>query len=192
LLGLYLGDGCISKCRYSHRLRIFLNKKQPHVIRQCMASLAWVLPSHRVGLVKRGEIVEVTSYFRGWPALFPQCGPGRKNSRLIELAFWQQILVRLYPEQFIRGCIDSDGCRHRRIVRGKNYPAYSFNNSSDDILSLFCWACSLASIRWRRANTFTISIARRPDVARMDTLVMASTLPEGGNETGRTGLANGL
>jgi len=47
---------------------------------------------------------------------------------------------------FVRGCIESDGCRHRRIVNGKDYPAYSFDNRSEDILTLFTWACGLIGI----------------------------------------------
>ena len=69
---------------------------------------------------------------------------------------------------FVRGCIESDGCRHRRIVNGKDYPAYSFDNRSEGILTLFTWACGLIGIRGRRAKASTISIARRADVARLD------------------------
>ena len=78
---------------------------------------------------------------------------------------WQRGLVGAYASDFVRGCIHSDGCRHRRIVNGKNYPAYSFKNCSEDILGLFTWACILVQPRPRRANVETISIARRPDVA---------------------------
>ncbi|MGH7311727.1 MAG: hypothetical protein ACREJV_01045 [Candidatus Rokuibacteriota bacterium] len=71
---------------------------------------------------------------------------------------------------FLEGCIDSDGCRHRRIVYGRNYPAYSFTNHSEDILGLFTSACELIGLRWRRSNRVIVSIARRADVARLDAL----------------------
>jgi len=66
-----------------------------------------------------------------------------------------------HPDQFVRGCIHSDGRRHRRIVRGKNYPAYGFSNRSNDLLNLFAWACRLLEIRHTRSSRIAISIARR-------------------------------
>jgi hypothetical protein len=83
---------------------------------------------------------------------------------------WQRETVESFPVDFLRGCIDSDGCRHRRIVHGRNYPAYSFTNFSEDILTLFTSTCDLIGLRWRRASRVTISIARRADVARLDAL----------------------
>lgn len=117
------------------------------------------------------SVVVVTSYFKGWPALFPQHGPGRKHRRRILLEPWQRDIVSRHPAEFIRGCIESDGCRHRRIVKGRNYPAYSFKNRSEDILSLFSWACDLLGLWHRRASRVTISIARRADVGRLDEIM---------------------
>ena len=65
----------------------------------------------------------------------------------------------------------SDGGCHRRIVNGKDYPAYSFWNKSDDIRALFMWACDLAGIRARQTNAVNISIARRPDGAALDRML---------------------
>jgi hypothetical protein len=81
---------------------------------------------------------------------------------------WQGRIVDEYPVEFLRGCLESDGCRHRRIVRGRNYPAYSFTNYSEDILRLFRWACERIGLRPRRASRVVVSIARRADVARLD------------------------
>ena len=100
--------------------------------------------------------------------MFPQHGPGKKHTRKIELSDPQWGIVQEYPDAFVRGCIQSDGCKHRRIVHGKNYPAYSFSNRSEDILGLFCRACDLLHIHHTRANKTTISIARRAAVASMD------------------------
>jgi len=103
--------------------------------------------------------------------VFPQHGPGRKHSRPIILIPWQQEIVRLHAGDFVRGCIDSDGCRHRRIVKGRNYPAYSFKNHSGDILRLFAWACRLIGIGSRRVSQVSISVAKRADVAKLDGLM---------------------
>jgi hypothetical protein len=82
--------------------------------------------------------------------------------------------VEQRPAEFLRGCIESDGCRHRRIVAGRNYPAYSFTNHSADILELFVWACGRAGLRPRRANRVTVSLARRADVVAFDELMRGS------------------
>jgi len=92
----------------------------------------------------------------------------------IALEPWQEKLVVSHPDQFVRGCIHSDGRRHRRIVRGKNYPAYGFSNRSNDLLNLFAWACRLLEIRHTRSSRIAISIARRPDVARLDAIMARS------------------
>ncbi len=55
--------------------------------------------------------VEVSSYSKTWPCLFPQHGPGRKHHRPIELAGWQQEMVAGHPELLLRGLVHSDGCR---------------------------------------------------------------------------------
>jgi hypothetical protein len=171
LLGVFLGDGCISRAPRTFRLEIYMNAKDTRVIRQTADAMRELLPRNRVGFRCRPSVVVVNSYSNQWPRLFPQHGRGRKHLRPIALESWQREIVERHPEDFVRGCLDSDGCRHRRIVRGRNYPAYSFHNRSGDILVLFATACDLAGLRWRRSNRETISIARRHDVARLDGLM---------------------
>jgi hypothetical protein len=142
LLGLYLGDGYINRTPKTDLLRIFLNDGQPHVIDEASRAIALLMP-RRVGLGRHGRCRIVTAYWGGWPSMLPQHGPGRKHSRKIALEPWQEKLVAAHPDQFVRGCIHSDGCRHRRIVNGKNYLAYAFSNRSSDILELFAWTCQL-------------------------------------------------
>jgi hypothetical protein len=175
LLGMYLGDGYIATEPRTYRLRIFLDKTQPHIIQECAAAIQAVVPQNRVGVIEMKQDIEVNCYWNGWPALFPQCGRGKKHNRKIELSDWQKKIVEQFPSMFIRGCIHSDGCRHRRIVNGKDYPAYAFTNTSADILQLFMWACDLAGIHYTRANAKNVSIARRADVAHMDEIVGVKT-----------------
>lgn len=54
---------------------------------------------------------DVYLYSEHWPCLFPQHGPGKKHHRPIRLKPWQEDLVNQATEEFIRGLIDSDGCR---------------------------------------------------------------------------------
>jgi hypothetical protein len=175
LLGVYLGDGHITREPRTYRLHIYMNARDTRVIRQTADAMRHVLPRNRVGMRYRRSVVVVNSYSQLWPRLFPQHGPGRKHLRPIILEPWQRSILERHPEDFIRGCLDSDGCRHRRIVKGRNYPAYSFRNRSEDILCLFMAACDLAGVRWRRASRETISIARRPDVAKLDELMACAT-----------------
>jgi hypothetical protein len=151
-----------------------MNAKDTRVIRDTADAMRRVLPRNRVGFRYRPSVIVVNSYPQQWPQLFPQHGPGRKHLRPIVLAPWQRVIVDRYPEDFVRGCLDSDGCRHRRIVRGRDDPAYSFRNRSDDILRLFTAACDLIGLRWSRANHETISIARRADGARLDAIFAAA------------------
>jgi hypothetical protein len=171
LLGLYLGDGCITRMPRTHVMRIFLNDGQPDVVAEAAHAISHLVPMRRVGFDRRGRCVIVRAYWGGWPAMMPQHGRGRKHLRQIVLEPWQEKLVASHPDQFVRGCIHSDGCRHRRVVRGKDYPAYAFSNRSKDILDLFTWACRLLGIRYTQPSRIAISVARRPDVARLDTIM---------------------
>jgi hypothetical protein len=171
LLGMYLGDGYISRMPRTYVLRIFLHRNQLAAIERVTAAIRSLLPDHRVGCVAtRSACVVVTSYYNRWPEFVPQHGVGRKHNRPIVLAPWQVDIVQRHSGEFLRGLIESDGSRHRRIVRGKNYPAYSFCNHSADIRNLFMSTCERLGVRARQANAVTISIARRPDVARLDRL----------------------
>src|SRR5438128_716364 len=81
LLGLYLGDGCISAChRGVFRLRVALDQGYPSIIRECQEAMEQVLPN-RSGKTNGDGCIEVYSYSRHWPCLFPQHGPGRKHLR---------------------------------------------------------------------------------------------------------------
>jgi hypothetical protein len=81
--------------------------------------------------------LDVSSYWKHWPCLFPQHGLGRKHERRIALVPWQQRIVDAHPDQLVRGLIHSDGSRHiNRIKHPKRtyeYVRYEFSNRSADI-----------------------------------------------------------
>lgn len=145
LLGLYLGDGTISKHRRGvYRLRIFLDKKYPGIVAECDAAMSAVMPANAVErLLTPSNCFQVSSCSRAWPCLFPQHGPGMKYTRRIWLAEWQQELADRWPKALLRGLIQSDGCRFTN-TRGKSdtwsAPRYGFANRSTDITSIFCAA----------------------------------------------------
>jgi len=48
LLGMYLGDGCISRHPRAYRLRITLDSRYPAIVRECAAAMRRVRPNQRV------------------------------------------------------------------------------------------------------------------------------------------------
>lgn len=177
LLGLYLGDGCISaQPRGGYQLRIACADAWPGLIDRCRAAITAVRPEDRVYILQRQGCVTVTSYGRHWPCLFPQHGRGKKHDRKIALEPWQQESVDAHTWEFIRGLVHSDGCRitnwTTRLVSGEQkryeYPRYFFTNVSDDIRQLYTDALDNVDVEWKQANQKNISVAKRASVALMD------------------------
>ena len=173
LLGLYLGDGTISRHRKGvFVLRFVMDSRYTGIIAECCEAVAAVMPSDRVGLMERPyNAVEIRSYSKAWPDFFPQHGPGRKHERKIELAPWQREIVAEYTREFLRGLIHSYGCRVLNRVNGNDYPRYFFSQVSDDIRRLFCQACDTLGILYTWNNWKTVSVARAPSVALMDSFI---------------------
>jgi hypothetical protein len=181
LLGLYLGDGCISAHPRGggYYLRIACADTWPGLIQECREAIIKVRPGIGVCTLQKEGCRMVTSHSRHWPSLFPQHGPGKKHERSIALTPWQQAVVDAHPWQFIRGLIHSDGCRitngTTRLVAGERkryeYPRYFFTNLSGDIVRLFTDTLDHVGVEWKQANKHNISIARKASVALMDTHV---------------------
>ena len=176
LLGLYLGDGTISKARRDvYKLRIFLDMKYPGIVAECEAAMCAVLPFNKASrLLKPSNCYEVYAYSKSWPCLFPQHGPGMKHTRTIALTDWQQELVKLAPRLLLRGLIQSDGCRFTNTRgRADNWtaPRHAFDNVSAEIRQIFCETCDLLGLRWTLARPHTIYVSRKADVARLDEFV---------------------
>jgi hypothetical protein len=180
LLGLYLGDGCISAHpRGGYHLRIACADAWPGLIDSCRSAILAVRPEGSVYILQKQGCAMVTSYGRHWPCLFPQHGPGKKHDRKIALEPWQQEIVDGHPWEFIRGLVHSDGCRitnwTTRLVNGAQkryeYPRYFFTNVSDDIRQLYTEALDNVGVEWKQANAKNISVAKRASVALMDLYV---------------------
>jgi hypothetical protein len=156
------------------RLRIVLDERYLGIISECAVAIGAVRPSKdRVTFNQNLGCIEVSSYWKHWPCLFPQHGRGPKHKRRIKLRAWQLAIVRQHPDKLLRGLIHSDGWRGENRVRGGkySYPRYNFSNTSDDIRQIFCDACDLLGVSWRRMNERNISVARAVDVARLDVVV---------------------
>ncbi|MPZ95636.1 MAG: transcriptional regulator [Propionibacteriales bacterium] len=177
LLGSYLGDGCISELRRGvFSLRVTCCLDYPGIIMETGDAMQAVHPHGRVSTADAPGCLNVVAYWKHWPCLFPQHGPGRKHTRPIVLAPWQREIVEQHTGRFLRGLFHSDGCRFtnwtEKTVAGARrryeYPRYMFTNRSTDILALCGWALDLLDIDWRMANARNLSVARRAAVAALD------------------------
>lgn len=172
LLGLYLGDGCISAGRRGvWRLRVTLDARYPGIIDECARALEALMPGQRAYRLRRKGCVEVSLYSKHWICMFPQHGRGPKHLRRIELRAWQEVLVQSWPEHFVRGLIHSDGCRVIAVDRKRLSTRYHFSNRSKDIKNLFCDALDRLSISWTRPSSHVVAIYRKDAVARLDEFI---------------------
>lgn len=180
LLGLYLGDGhIVATSKGCYRLTITCCATWPGLIDATEQSMARAMPQSKVNRRSVTGAIDVNSQSKHWPCLFPQHGPGRKHTRKIELAVWQQEIVDQCTEEFVRGLIHSDGCRTTNRVRKRlkdgdrwyEYPRYNFTNVSVDIQRLFTDALDRLGVAWTQMNAKNISVARRGAVARLDEFV---------------------
>ena len=183
LLGLYLGDGCISRAgardKEVWKLRIACADAWPGLVQECARAMSAVRPYNKVSTQQQAGCTEVLSHSKHWPCLLPQHGPGQKHLRTIELQPWQRALVMENPGCFARGLFHSDGYRGVNRVRAHladgdrwyEYPRYMFSNESRDILRLCGEILDQLGVAWRYSRRNAISVARREAVARLDEFV---------------------
>ncbi len=183
LLGLYLGDGCISlagaRDKQVWKLRIMCADAWPGLLLECERAMSAVRPGSKVRTQQQVGCTEVISCSRHWPCLFPQHGAGRKHLRKIELQPWQWTIVTVNPGRFARGLFHSDGYRginrvQAHLTEGDHwyeYARYIFTNESRDILRLCGETLDQLGVAWRFSRRNAISVARREAVARLDEVV---------------------
>jgi hypothetical protein len=179
LLGLYLGDGCLS--RGGTVLMIALDAKYPGIVNGAEKAIEATVPDINTRRYQPiDNLVRLVASSTLWRQAFPQHGPGRKHERPIELADWQLRITTAFPRELLRGLIHSDGCRtinrfKTKLPSGRiasyQYPRYFFSNLSDDIRHIFCDHCELLGIRWTQSNPRNISVSHRKSVALMDEFI---------------------
>jgi hypothetical protein len=149
-----------------------LDDKYPGIINRCRDAIDVLMPRQHAAALRRScNCTKVSLYSKHWPCLFPQHGPGRKHLRPIRLEPWQEALVKQATEEFIRGLIESDGCRVVADDRGVRSVRYHFSNRSDDIRALFCAALDELGIPWTRPRWFEVAVYRKAAVARLDEFI---------------------
>jgi len=174
LLGQYLGDGHLVTSARVPVLRIYACDDYPAIIDEIADAVLRVRGSKPAQMRKANSerLCKIQSYWKHWPCLLPQHGPGRKHERPIVLTGWQQAIVDEHPWPLIRGLIHSDGCRsiNRVTVHGVRYeyPRYFFANESADILAIMGAALDRVGVAWRFNRPNSLSIAKRAAVAVLD------------------------
>ena len=182
LLGLYLGDGHLQATGRGHQLRFHFDSKYPGIVDDAETSVVLVSLTRRVNRrIRPGWNVSIIDKsWVGWPPLLPQAGPGPKHERPIVLEPWQQEIVDREPHAFLRGLIESDGCRvvnrfKTKLPSGRvaeyAYPRYFFSNESADIRALFCASCERIGVHWTQSNRRNISVSHRDSVAVLDAFI---------------------
>jgi hypothetical protein len=168
ILGIYLGDGCISEDRRTYKLRIVMDKKYPNILNRVIESIKVLVPNNSVCTVPKIGCFEIACYSNDWVEMFPQHGVGVKHKRAIILEEWQQKIVDEYTMEFVRGLYHSDGSRFVPVTKGKTLnPRYQFTNVSDDIHQLFCNAIEKLGLHWARSGK-NVTINRKAEVAFLD------------------------
>ena len=160
-------------------LRVSCDMTYPGIIEDVTRCIRAVHPHRPVFHVPATGAIVVQNYWKHWPCLFPQDGPGRKHERTLGMAAWQWQVVAAHPADFLRGLFHSDGCRMNnystRVVAGRPlrcyYPRWQFTNNSEEIRLWCTEALDLLGVAWRQSNWKTISVARRNDVQRLDDLL---------------------
>lgn len=171
LLGQYLGDGHIATSARVPKLRIACANDYPAIANEVDSALREV-SGNKVHVVQATGCSERLAYWKHWPCVFPQYGPGPKHRRPIVLTDWQSRLVEDNPWALLRGLIHSDGCRSINTIRRNGneyrYPRYFFSNESSDIIGIFTEALDLVGVNWRMCRPNLVSVARATAVRLMD------------------------
>ena len=136
ILGVYLGDGCISKTHKPNvlRLRIALDVKYKKLNEEVISELKILFPNNKISYNVVGETngCIISLYSTNLLTLFPQHDTGKKHERPIILEDWQREIIDEYNVEFLKGLIYTDGSFY---YSGK-YEYCNFTNKSMDIMNL--------------------------------------------------------
>lgn len=170
ILGLYLGDGCISLNKMSYKLRITQDEKYPISIVDIKNKMDLFFNKNANVCNGDGKCKILTIYDKNLPLYFPQHGAGKKHDREIILSDYQRDNIDfLY---LMKGLWMSDGSYY---IASRNYEAYNFTNKSTDIISLFEECLTFCEVNYRKRikknGVWIIEITKKSEVQKMKELV---------------------
>lgn len=185
ILGFYLGDGCLANAKGRSYTIMLANQADFYVMnKELMNSLQIIFPSKKVAFYKRPASnccdIKLTAINLG--ELFPH-GKGTKHTRKIELTDWQWEIVFAYPQKFIKGLIQSDGCRFSpRFKECPTYIIYQFSNCSEDIHKIlqnvsdriglsYTFRSAKRRIKDNHAQSYMTSFNKKKDVETLDSFI---------------------
>lgn len=194
LLGIFLGDGCLSKDKKNvYRIRVSCDAKYTGIIQKIQSTIEHILPNNKVGLVihemNKGipSCIDVCCYSKDWVLLFPFYKPGRKHTYKIQLEEWQERIIKDYPKEFWLGLFHSDGSRYistqkpcKKHSNIYSHTCYNFTQKSKDIMNLFIWCSGLLGLETKArmrsdGSCYVVSIYKQKYVAFLDTFAGAKT-----------------
>lgn len=155
IMAVYLCDGYINimKNQRTYSIRLCNDTRYPNNTQEWANNLKILFPENVCNIYnpKNSNCNQVKLYSRKIIDLFPQHGAGAKHARKLTILDWQMRIISEYPEQFIRGCIQSDGCIYQQIIKNKkggktSYKRYNFVNKSEDIMDLFLSTLKLVGV----------------------------------------------
>lgn len=150
LLGIFLGDGGIYKIKNTFRLYYSNQASYTRINKSICDNLAVLFPSKNIAVYKRSEsdCVNISMGASGLDKLFPY-GKGVKHLRKIEFTEEQKEIISLYPKEFIKGMIESDGSRYApRFKECPTYFIYQFSNCSLDLHDILHFAANLIGLEF--------------------------------------------
>lgn len=181
ILAVYLCDGHISRYKTFRApcLRLFNDSKYPFNAEEWKRNLQMILPENSVNLYrkKNGNCNIVLVYSRKLTDLFPQYGDGRKHSRKLDLIEWQKEIIENHPQEFIRGCIQSDGCIYSQTIGKYTYKRYAFSNMSEDIIDFFLLALSFVGIKKEKWQNKTNKKFVIQNFSKTDSVILEKIIP---------------
>ena len=175
ILGVYLGDGCISRTHKEnlYRLRISLDQKYKNLNTEIIENLNILFPNNKVSLTntKSSNGCVISVYSSNLLELFPQHDTGLKHDRPIILKEWQKQIVDNHLMDFLKGLFYTDGS----FYFSRNYERCNFTNKSKDIINLCSDALKKLEINhcvsMKNANTkyfaYLIQIQKKEDMAKI-------------------------
>jgi DNA-binding transcriptional regulator WhiA len=169
ILGLYLGDGCISESKMSYKLRIAQDNKYPQLIEIIKEKLNSFF-TNNVFVCNPKGCKQISIHDKNLPLYFPQHAAGKKHNRKIELVDYQR--ENLDYKEFLKGLWVTDGSFYK-TARG--YEAYNFTNKSTDIIALFEECLNNFGIKYRKRmkknEVWIVEITKKSEVVKMKEIV---------------------
>lgn len=175
ILGLYLGDGCITengRNETSYKLRISQDNKYPKVVNTIQTKLSEFFGKESK-LVENKGCFHITIYDKYLPYYLPQHGKGFKHDRDVKLNEFQRKIIDY--RELMKGLWLSDGSFYIARIRKYKYERYNFTNKSLDIIELFEKCLEIEGVNYSKRlkpnNIWIIEIQNKKGVENLKSIL---------------------